>query len=114
MAGAARAQEGHLSGPRLPPSGENRFQFVRWHHFELRIRALRRFLVGAPPPELRHVARTVAIAVAKQAIADGVAKSMSAKAIERRVTETMWEPDYQPYKRVRRGRPHTTGPFWRR
>jgi malate dehydrogenase (oxaloacetate-decarboxylating) len=67
-----------------------------------------------PVPELRNVARNVAIAVAKQAIADGVAKPMNAKAIERSVGETMWEPNYQPYKRVRRGRPHTTGPFWRR
>jgi hypothetical protein len=43
-----------------------------------------------------------------------VAKPMNAKAIERRVADTMWEPNYQPYKRVRRSRPHTTGPFWKR
>jgi len=67
-----------------------------------------------PVPELRNVARTVAIAVGKQAVADGVAKKIGAKAIERKVAETMWEPDYQPYKRVRRSRPHTTGPFWKR
>jgi malate dehydrogenase (oxaloacetate-decarboxylating) len=67
-----------------------------------------------PVPELRNVARAVAIAVAKQAVSDGVAKSMNAKTIEKRVVETMWEPAYQPYKRVRRSRPHTTGPFWRR
>jgi len=65
-------------------------------------------------PELRNVARAVAIAVAKQAVADGVAKKLSVKAIERHVIATMWEPAYQPYKRVRRSRPHTTGPFWRR
>ena len=67
-----------------------------------------------PVPELRDVARAVAIAVAKQAVEDGVAKKLGAKAIEKRVAETMWEPAYQPYKRVRRSRPHTTGPFWRR
>jgi malate dehydrogenase (oxaloacetate-decarboxylating) len=67
-----------------------------------------------PVHELRSVARAVAIAVAKQAVIDGVAKKRGAKAIERRVAETMWDPGYQPYKRVRRSRPHTTGPFWRR
>ena len=67
-----------------------------------------------PVPELREVARAVAIAVAKQAVADGVARPLSAKTIERRVTATMWEPAYQPYKHVRRSRPHTRGHFWRR
>jgi len=67
-----------------------------------------------PVPELREVARAVAIAVAKQAVADGVAKAMSAKTIERRISATMWEPAYQPYKRVHRSRPHTRGHFWRR
>ena len=67
-----------------------------------------------PAPELRKVARAIGIAVAKQAVADGVAKSMSPKTIETRVAATMWEPAYQPYRRVRRRRPHTTGPFWKR
>jgi len=67
-----------------------------------------------PVPELRAVARAVAIAVAKQAVADGVARPMSAKTIERRVAATLWEPAYQPYKHVRRSRPHTRGHFWRR
>ena len=64
-----------------------------------------------PVHELRTVAREVGMAVAKQAVEDGVAKKSSAKTIEKRVTETMWEPAYQPYKRVRRNRPHT---FWKR
>jgi malate dehydrogenase (oxaloacetate-decarboxylating) len=67
-----------------------------------------------PVPELRRVARMVALAVAKQAVADGVARPLSAKTIERRVEATMWEPAYQPYRRVRRRRPHTRGPFWKR
>jgi malate dehydrogenase (oxaloacetate-decarboxylating) len=61
------------------------------------------------------VAREVAVAVARQAIADGVAQKIGRKAVERRVDETMWDPAYMPYKRVRRARPHTRGhPFWRR
>ena len=68
-----------------------------------------------PIPELRMVAREVAVAVARQAIADGVAQKIGRKAVERRVDETMWDPAYMPYKRVRRARPHTRGhPFWRR
>src|SRR5580698_2054069 len=54
-----------------------------------------------PVPELRNVARTVAIAVAEQAVKDGLAKHVGLKTIERRVVEAMWEPAYQPYKRVR-------------
>ena len=65
-----------------------------------------------PIPELRSAARAVAIAVAHQAVEDGVAKPLGKKGIEKRITETMWEPAYQPYKRVRRRKSHTT--VWNR
>ena len=61
-----------------------------------------------PIPDLRKVAPVIAVAVAKQAIRDGVARRLSVKNIERRVLGTMWEPAYQPYKRVRRARHHTS------
>jgi malate dehydrogenase (oxaloacetate-decarboxylating) len=71
-----------------------------------------------PIPELRSVARAIAIAVAEQAVKDGVAKAVGAKTIERRVADAMWEPAYQPYRRVRRTSAHTKGhhhgPFVRR
>lgn len=62
-----------------------------------------------PIPELRNVARVVATAVGRQAIADGVARPMGDKALNRRIDETMWEPAYQPYRRIRRRRSHTSG-----
>jgi malate dehydrogenase (oxaloacetate-decarboxylating) len=67
-----------------------------------------------PVPELRDVARTIAMAVAKQAVSDGVARPLNPKIIERRVAAAMWEPAYQPYKRVRRSGHHTRGLFFRR
>ena len=60
-------------------------------------------------PDLRAVARHVAAAVAQQAVRDGVAPRLSARAIERKIDRTIWEPDYLPYRRIRRSRPHTSG-----
>ena len=42
---------------------ENLHQFLRRNHFQLRIRAGSGALVGAPPSELRHVAKPVALHV---------------------------------------------------
>jgi malate dehydrogenase (oxaloacetate-decarboxylating) len=55
-----------------------------------------------PIPELRSVARIVATAVARQAIADGVATRVSERTLSRRIDATIWEPAYQTYRRVRR------------
>ncbi|MEI9988650.1 MAG: NAD-dependent malic enzyme [Rhizomicrobium sp.] len=60
-------------------------------------------------PDLRAVARVVAVAVAQQAAKDGVARRFGAKALARRIAGTMWEPDYLPYRRIPRRRPHTSG-----
>jgi malic enzyme len=48
---------------------------------------------------LRAVAFAIAVAVAHQAVRDGVA-DVAAAAIERQVSDTMWEPDYPAYEPV--------------
>jgi malate dehydrogenase (oxaloacetate-decarboxylating) len=59
-------------------------------------------------PELRAVARVVAEAVARQAAKEGITRAAGPKSIARRIEETMWEPDYLPYRRLHRRRPHTS------
>jgi len=54
------------------------------------------------PPiiEARTVAKTIAIAVAKQAIKDGLANvQIDPKAVEQLIEDKMWMPEYLPYKR---------------
>ncbi|MBN1239171.1 MAG: NAD-dependent malic enzyme [Gammaproteobacteria bacterium] len=48
---------------------------------------------------LRDVSRNIAVAVAKQAVEDGVAE-IATDDVERRVAETMWEPEYPDYEPV--------------
>jgi malate dehydrogenase (oxaloacetate-decarboxylating) len=48
--------------------------------------------------ELRAVSRQVAVAVATALVEHGAATRRSPDEIERRVTESMWEPRYLPYK----------------
>jgi malate dehydrogenase (oxaloacetate-decarboxylating) len=49
--------------------------------------------------DMRYVSRTVAIAVAKQAIDEGVARKKPDN-LEKQITEAMWEPQFAQYKAV--------------
>lgn len=51
--------------------------------------------------DLRLVSIHVANAVAQQAMADGVAQSLSDEDIAERIQELVWEPVYKPYHRIR-------------
>jgi len=53
-----------------------------------------------PLQQVRDVSRHVAIAVAKQAQALGVAPSSSHADLLARIDATMWTPDYLPYRRM--------------
>lgn len=57
---------------------------------------------GLLPPvtELRQVAMVVARAVARQALADGVADPCDAAVLDARIAARMWEPRYRPYVRA--------------
>jgi malate dehydrogenase (oxaloacetate-decarboxylating) len=52
-----------------------------------------------PVTALRDVAMAVAIAVAKQAHAEGLTRGVKAETLEQTVHETMWTPHYLPYRR---------------
>jgi malate dehydrogenase (oxaloacetate-decarboxylating) len=54
-----------------------------------------------PVNELREVSRRVAVAVAAQAQAEGLAKATGRDALEARVQAKMWAPVYRPYRRRR-------------
>ncbi len=53
-----------------------------------------------PVTELRSVAITVAQAVARQAQADGVAEACDAATLDARIAARIWDPKYQPYRRI--------------
>jgi malate dehydrogenase (oxaloacetate-decarboxylating) len=55
-----------------------------------------------PLTEIRELSFNVAIAVAKQACADGLAKPMPDDALARAVRAKMWEPVYARYRRLNR------------
>jgi malate dehydrogenase (oxaloacetate-decarboxylating) len=55
-----------------------------------------------PLAELRPLSFTVAVAVARQAVADGLADAMSNDALIAAVKAKMWEPVYADYTRIRR------------
>ena len=50
--------------------------------------------------DLRQVAIAVAIAVARQAQADGVAEPLDAAATEARIRAHVWEPRYRQYRKL--------------
>ena len=56
----------------------------------------------APLVEIRKLSFHVALAVARQAQADGVAEPMSDEAMAAAIKAKMWEPVYGPYRRLRR------------
>ena len=53
-----------------------------------------------PVSELRSVSRTIAFAVAKRAMLDGVAESYSDAELDARINAHVWEPVYRPYRYV--------------
>ena len=53
-----------------------------------------------PVSDLRQVAIAVAIAVARQAQADGVAEPMDAAETEARIRAHVWEPRYRQYRKL--------------
>ncbi|HYA04561.1 MAG TPA: malic enzyme-like NAD(P)-binding protein, partial [Xanthobacteraceae bacterium] len=54
----------------------------------------------APLVDLREVSFHVAIAVAKQAQAEGLAEPLSDELIAAAARDKMWEPVYAPYRRL--------------
>jgi malate dehydrogenase (oxaloacetate-decarboxylating) len=55
-----------------------------------------------PLGELRNVSRQVAIAVAKQAVSEGLANLEGGEDVARRIEAKTWEPAYAPYHRLRK------------
>ncbi len=55
-----------------------------------------------PLAEIRHVSRQVAIAVAKQAVSEGLAELYSGEDVVGRIRAKTWEPAYAPYHRLRK------------
>ncbi len=53
-----------------------------------------------PVDQLREVAQAVALAVARQAQADGVAEPCDDAALVARIRAHVWEPEYRPYVRA--------------
>jgi malate dehydrogenase (oxaloacetate-decarboxylating) len=53
-----------------------------------------------PVDQLREVARAVAFAVARQALADAVAHPCDEAALAARIEAHVWEPKYRPYAKV--------------
>jgi malate dehydrogenase (oxaloacetate-decarboxylating) len=54
-----------------------------------------------PVDQLRPVALAVALAVARQAMADGVAEICGEEVLAERIGAHVWEPTYRPYARAR-------------
>ena len=52
-----------------------------------------------PVTELRDVSYRVALAVAAQAQAEGLAEATDRETLEARVRAKMWTPAYRPYRR---------------
>ena len=50
-----------------------------------------------PIGELRAISRRIAIAVAREARDEGIARILSDEEIEREVNAMMWDPGYGPY-----------------
>jgi len=50
-----------------------------------------------PVDQLREVAQAVALAVARQAQADGVAEPCDDESLAARIEAHVWEPTYRPY-----------------
>ena len=53
-----------------------------------------------PVTELRRVSAAVAVAVARQAQADGLAPKCDENTLAERIRTRVWEPQYRPYRRA--------------
>jgi malate dehydrogenase (oxaloacetate-decarboxylating) len=54
-----------------------------------------------PVTDLRRVSVTVASAVARQAMADGLAPDRDDAALAGLIAARVWEPDYRPYRKAK-------------
>ena len=54
-----------------------------------------------PVAELKPISRKIALAVARAAVAEGVAPENDDETLARLIDERSWEPRYRPYRRVR-------------
>lgn len=50
--------------------------------------------------EIKAISKSIAYAVAQQAIEDGVALPISKQTMQRRLTENFWKPKYRDYRRT--------------
>lgn len=53
-----------------------------------------------PLSEIRPISKSIAYAVAKQAIADGLALPVSEETMQRRLVDNFWAPKYRTYRRT--------------
>jgi malate dehydrogenase (oxaloacetate-decarboxylating) len=53
-----------------------------------------------PVGQMRTIAAAIGTAVARQAQADGVAKTCDATTLDARIVAAMWQPRYRPYSKV--------------
>ena len=53
-----------------------------------------------PLSEIKSISKSIAYAVAQQAIADGLALPASNETMQRRLQENFWEAEYRPYRRT--------------
>jgi len=53
-----------------------------------------------PIADCRKVSLVVAVAVAKQAMADGTAEEVDESTLRQRIRDYVWEPIYHPYERI--------------
>ena len=54
-----------------------------------------------PVAELKPISRKIALAVARAAVAEGVAPQNDDETLARLIDQRSWEPRYRPYRRVR-------------
>jgi len=53
-----------------------------------------------PVADIKAVSRAIAVAVAKAAVADGVAPQRSEDELRAMIDDSVWEPSYRSYRRV--------------
>jgi malate dehydrogenase (oxaloacetate-decarboxylating) len=53
-----------------------------------------------PLTDIQMISKKIAFAVAKQAIAEGLALDISDEVLSEKIEQHFWQPQYRPYKRV--------------